>query len=32
VEEEAKWQETEEERKVFSRGLLGKYTAKLLYG
>jgi len=31
-EEEARWQETEENRKVFNRELLGKYMEKLLYG
>ena len=31
-EEEARWQETEENKRVFSRGLPGKYMAKLLYG
>jgi len=31
-EEEARQQETKENKRVFSRGLLGKYTAKLLYG
>jgi len=31
-EEEARQQETEENRKVFNRGLPGKYTAKILYG
>ena len=30
--EEVRWQEAEEDRKVFSRELLGRYTAKLLYG
>jgi len=30
-EEEVRWQEAEEDRKVFSRELLGKYMAKLLY-
>ena len=30
--EEVKWQQAEEERKVFSRELPGRYTAKLLYG
>jgi len=30
-EEEAKRQEAEENRKTFNRGLLGRYTAKLLY-
>ena len=31
-EKEARQQETEENKRVFSRGLPGKYTAKLLYG
>ena len=31
-EEETRWQEKEEEKNVYNRGLLGKYTAKLLYG
>jgi len=31
-EEEARQQETEEDRKVFNRELPGRYTAKLLYG
>ena len=31
-EEETRWQDTEEDRKVFNRGLLGRYMAKLLYG
>jgi len=31
-EEEVRWQETEEEKRVFSRELPGRYTAKLLYG
>jgi len=31
-EEETRWQEREEEKNVFNRELLGKYTAKLLYG
>ena len=31
-EEEARWQETEENKRVFSRGLPGKYMAKILYG
>jgi len=31
-EKEARRQETEENKRVFSRGLPGKYTAKLLYG
>jgi len=31
-EEEVRRQEAEEEKKVFSRGLPGRYTAKLLYG
>jgi len=31
-EEEVRWQEAEEDRKVFSRELPGRYTAKLLYG
>jgi len=31
-EEEVKWQEAEEKRKAFSRELLGRYMAKLLYG
>ena len=30
-EEEVKWQEAEENRKVFSRELLERYIAKLLY-
>ena len=30
-EEEVRWQEAEEDRKTFSRELLGKYTTKLLY-
>ena len=31
-EEEVRQQEAEEDKKVFSRELLGRYTAKLLYG
>jgi len=31
-EEETRWQEREEEKNMFNRELLGKYTAKLLYG
>jgi len=31
-EEEVRWQETEENKKVFSRELPGRYMAKLLYG
>jgi len=31
-EEELRRQEAEENKKVFSRELLGRYTAKLLYG
>ena len=31
-EEEVRWQEAEENRKVFSRELPGRYMAKLLYG
>jgi len=31
-EEEVRWQEAEEDRKVFNRELPGRYTAKLLYG
>jgi len=31
-EEEARQQETEENKRMFNRGLLGKYMAKLLYG
>ena len=31
-EEEVRWQEAEEDKKVFSRELLGRYTAKMLYG
>ena len=31
-EEELRWQEAEENKKVFSRELLERYTAKLLYG
>jgi len=31
-EEEVRWQEAEENKKVFSRELPGRYTAKLLYG
>jgi len=31
-EEETRWQEREEEKSMFNRELLGKYTAKLLYG
>jgi len=31
-EEGARQQETEENRKIFNRELLGKYMAKLLYG
>jgi len=30
-EEEVRWQEAEGDRKMFSRELLGRYTAKLLY-
>jgi len=30
-EKEVRWQEAEENRKVFSRELLGRYMAKLLY-
>jgi len=30
-EEEVRWQEVEEDRKTFSRELLRRYTAKLLY-
>jgi len=30
-EEEVRWQEAEEERKMFSRELPGRYTVKLLY-
>ena len=30
--EEVRWQETEEDREIFSRELPGRYTAKLLYG
>jgi len=31
-EEEVRWQETKEDKKVFNRELLGRYMAKLLYG
>ena len=31
-EEEVRWQETAENKRMFSRELLGRYTAKLLYG
>jgi len=31
-EKEVRQQEAEEDKKVFSRELLGRYTAKLLYG
>jgi len=31
-EEEVRWQEADEEKKVFSRELPGKYMVKLLYG
>jgi len=31
-EEEVRWQEAEEDKKVFSRELPGIYTAKMLYG
>jgi len=31
-EEEVRRQKTEEDRKTFSRELLGRYEAKLLYG
>ena len=31
-EEEVRWQETEEDGKMFNRELPGQYTAKLLYG
>jgi len=31
-EKEARQQEMEENKRIFNRGLLGKYTAKLLYG
>jgi len=31
-EEELRWQEGEENRKMFSREILGRYSAKLLYG
>jgi len=30
-EEKVRWQEAEENKKVFSRELLGRYIAKLLY-
>ena len=30
-EEEVRWQEAEEERKMFSREFPGRYTVKLLY-
>jgi len=31
-EKEVRWQEAREDKKVFNRELLGRYTAKLLYG
>ena len=31
-EEEVRWQEEEEDKKMFRRELLGRYTAKMLYG
>ena len=30
-EEEARWQDTEKDKRVFDRGFLGKYMVKLLY-
>ena len=30
-EKEVRWQETEEDRRVFNRKVLGRYMAKLLY-